>query len=106
MTRIDVNIETASQEYFTHFVIEIVQRIMMGETCHAVVIVILDLYVVVVVVIFPAHFDSVISTVSSVVQSCVDVIVYGYYKFIDIDKRKPIIFIFMFLIAFVIYFYL
>ena len=79
---------------------------MMGETCHTVVIVILDLYVVVVVVIFPAHFDSVISAVSSVVQSCVDVIVYSYYKFIDIDKREPFIFIFMFLIAFVIYLYL
>ena len=78
----------------------------MGETCHAVVIVILDLYVVVIVVIFPAHFDGIILTVSRAAQSRVDVIVYGYYKFIDIDKRKPIIFIFMFLIAFVIYFYL
>ena len=65
MTRIDVNIETASQKYLTHFIIEIVHRIMMSETCHAVVIVILDLYVVVVVVIFPAHLDGIILTVSS-----------------------------------------
>ena len=78
----------------------------MSETCHAVVIVILDLYVVVVVVIFPAHLDGVIFAVSSAAQSRVDIIVYSYYKFIDIYKREPFIFIFMFLIAFVIYFYL
>ena len=106
MTRIDVNIETASQKYLTHFIIEIVQRIMMSETRHTVVIVILDLCVVVVVVIFPAHLDGVIFAVSSAVQSRVDVIVYSYYKFIYIYKRKPFIFIFMFLIAFVIYLYL
>ena len=70
----------------------------MSETCHTVVVVILDLYVVVVVVIFPTHLDSIISIISSAVQSRADVIVYGYYKFIDIDKRKPFIFIFMILI--------
>ena len=43
MTRIEVNVESSSQEYIAHLIIEIVYRIMVSEPWYTIVIIILDL---------------------------------------------------------------